>query len=60
MTYKGSIMHIFEILLWILGSLAALLALGKIRHEKRSKDSHVCSCCGQSLPPQKQQTHKAL
>ena len=49
-----------EIVLWILGSLAALLALGKIRHEKRSKDNHVCSCCGQPLPPQKHQTHKAL
>lgn len=53
-------MHIIEIILWIVGSLSALLALGKIMHEKKCKNKNVCACCGQPLATQKHETNKEL
>ena len=47
-------MSLFEIILWVLGGLSALLALGKIMHEKECKDKNVCAYCGQSLPKPKE------
>lgn len=43
-------MSVLEILLWILGGFAAVLALGKLAHESKAKKNNVCSCCGQPLP----------
>lgn len=43
-------MSILEIILWILGGFAAMLALGKVMHEKKCKDHNICSRCGQPLP----------
>ncbi len=53
-------MSLFEIILWVLGGLSALLALGKIMHEKECKDKNVCAYCGQSLATQKHETNKEL
>lgn len=57
---KRKIMHIIEIILWIVGSLSALLALGKIMHAKKCKNKNVCACCGQPLATQKHETNKEL
>lgn len=42
-------MGVLEIILWIVGFFAAVLALGKVIHEKRCKDKNICLCCGQLL-----------
>ena len=46
-------MSVLEIILWIIGALAAVLALGKVMHEKKCEDTSICSSCGQSLPSPK-------
>jgi cytoskeletal protein RodZ len=56
--FKGTLMSVLEIILWITGAFAAVVALGKMAHEKKCKEKKVSPACKQPLSSLKEESRK--